>query len=328
LANDIRAAVIGLGKMGLLHASTLGAMGGVKVVALCEKSRFLTRFARKAVPSVTVVEEVSQLAGKGLDVVFVTTPIPSHTPIVRQLYLEGIASNVFSEKTLSSNHSDSLELCSLAERASGVTMVGYQRRFGVTFAKARELLHEGSIGEAESFEAHAFSSDFAGVEGGDMLTGRGGVLRDLGSHAIDMALWFFGDLTPVRSTAPSPSSSVPTLPMTFGARTAGGLEGEIKASWSVKGYRMAEIGISVKGSRGMVSASDDMVVLTSADGATKRFYRQDLHDDVPFLLGGPEYFRQDAEMIRCLREGTSPEDSFLSASRVDGIIDAAESFLK
>jgi predicted dehydrogenase len=207
-------------------------------------------------------------------------------------------------------------------------MVGYQRRFAVSFAKVGELLKKGDLGDVSSFEAHAYSSDFAGVAGGNKVNARGGVLRDLGSHAIDLAISLFGDM----KVGPSPGS--PTLspneaaPLVFGAKTNGGLEGEFRVSWSVQGYRMPEIGISVEGDKGRLMANDDVVELTPKEGHPTRWYRQDLNDGVPFLLGGPEYYRQDEELVRCLREGRSPENAFSSASRTDRIIEDAEGLLK
>lgn len=328
MGNDISAGVIGLGKMGLLHASILSVMDGVKVTALCEKSTLISRFARKILPETSVVEDVAQLAGRGLDVVFVTTPIPTHFPIIQEVYSRQIVKHVFVEKTLASNRRESGELCSLAEHASGITMVGYQRRFAVTFAKARELLKKGALGDVVSFEAHAYSSDFAEGAGEGKGNARGGVLRDLGSHAIDLALWLFGDLKAGPYLDPLPLSPNAAAPVVFGAKTKGGLEGEFKVSWSVPGYRMPEIGISVEGGDGRLMANDDVVELTPKASPPTRWYRQDLSDGVPFLLGGPEYYRQDEEVVRCLREGRSPENSFSSASKTDRIIDDAEGFLK
>jgi predicted dehydrogenase len=275
-------------------------------------------------PEASVVQDLSRLAGKGLDVIFVTTPIPSHFSIIKEVYSRQIARHVFVEKTLTSSYGDSKELCSMAEKVSSITMVGYQRKFGVTYAKAREVLRTGAVGNLTSFEAHAFSSDFAQGVGGGKGDARGGVLRDLGSHAIDMALWFFGDLEAGPPLSSSPSAADGAQPLALGAKTAGGIEGVLRASWSVPGYRMAEIGISVEGDRGTLSANDDMVELNMKGAPPTRWYRQDLDDGVPFLLGGPEYYRQDAELVRCLREGRSAENSFESASRVDQIIGAAE----
>jgi predicted dehydrogenase len=68
-------------------------------------------------------------------------------------------------------------------------MVGYMKRFGVTFAKAKNLLNQGTIGDITSFEAYAYSSYFHGVKRNpDASVNREGVLKDLGAHTIARAL--------------------------------------------------------------------------------------------------------------------------------------------
>jgi len=39
-------------------------------------------------------------------------------------------------------------------------MVGYMKRFAITFTKAKSILDQGTLGEITSFDAHAYSSDF------------------------------------------------------------------------------------------------------------------------------------------------------------------------
>jgi predicted dehydrogenase len=101
-----------------------------------------------------------ELSDLGLDAVYVTTPISCHFAVVKSVYNLKVASNVFVEKPLASNYGEARELCDLARRLGGVNMVGYMRRFSVTFRKAKELLNQGVIGEPVSFSAYAYSSDF------------------------------------------------------------------------------------------------------------------------------------------------------------------------
>ena len=131
--------VVGLGKMGVLHASILSAIPSVKVVALCEKSAIVGGFAHRLLPEVHVTSSLRTFADLRLDAVFVTTPIPTHYEIVREVVSDGIARNVFTEKTLTSSHDESQDLCQLAG-PSLCTMVGYHRRYAVTFNRAKALL--------------------------------------------------------------------------------------------------------------------------------------------------------------------------------------------
>jgi len=47
LDKKVRVAVVGLGKMGMLHAGILGVLPNVELVALCEKSRIIRKFSKK-----------------------------------------------------------------------------------------------------------------------------------------------------------------------------------------------------------------------------------------------------------------------------------------
>jgi len=72
--STVRVAVIGLGKMGLLHASLLSAMPEVKLCAVCDKSKLILRISRKIFRDVQVVDDLQKLAGSNIDAVYVTTP--------------------------------------------------------------------------------------------------------------------------------------------------------------------------------------------------------------------------------------------------------------
>src|SRR3990172_8298752 len=151
--------------MGLLHASLLNVFPNVKLVALCDKSVLMNRIFKKVFSSkeLQVVNAVEKLAGLKLDAVYVTTPISSHFPIIRSLYEQEIANNIFVEKTLASDFNGAKQLCEHARKAGGVNMVGYMKRFSVVFGKAKELLTQKTLGELCSFKAYAYSSDFMGL---------------------------------------------------------------------------------------------------------------------------------------------------------------------
>ena len=73
-------------------------------------------------------------------------------------------------------------------------MVGYMKRYSVVFGKAKQLLMEGNLGEPQSFKAYAFSSDFLGLTKESKSSApRGGAIRDIGCHIIDLMLWLLGD---------------------------------------------------------------------------------------------------------------------------------------
>ena len=135
----------------------------LRPLADCEQvfDRIVRRFARNALPGVKVVSDVADLAEMDLDAVYVATLPASHHPVVRTVYEGGIARHVFVEKSLASSHSEAVDMCRLAEAHGGVSVVGFQKRFGGMFRKTKELLDEGTLGDVTSFDAYAYSSDFA-----------------------------------------------------------------------------------------------------------------------------------------------------------------------
>lgn len=323
MTRRLRFAVVGLGKMGLLHASLLNVFPEVELVALCEKSRLMSRLFRKVFSNsnVLIVDNVEKLRGLDLDAVYVTTPIHSHSPIIKQVYLNNIARNVFTEKTLASNYDQSRELCDLAKKFDSVNMVGYMKRFSVVFQKAKELLTQGDLGKPERFKAYAYSSDFLGLtKESKSSASRGGALSDLGCHTIDMALWMFGQLkvsgvlSVVRNEAGTETS------ISFTGKNSDGLEGQFDVSQSMAGYRMPEFGLQIEFPKGKIEVNDDRLRLTLADGSQRKWYRHNLNDGVNFSIGDPEYFREDEAFIDSLLTGKQCESSFEEASVVNYII--------
>lgn len=314
-------AVVGLGKMGLLHAGILSVLPNVELIALCEKSSLVRKVSKNMFNAVHIVDGIEKLSGLNLDVVYVTTPITFHFPIIKAVYSEKMAPNIFVEKTLASSFNEARELCELARRFDGVTMVGYQRRFSVTYRKAKNLLDQKVIGELVSFEAYAYSSDFLEIENNSRArASRAGTLRDLGCHVIDVALWFFGDMQ-VKSVKFGTSNSCSESSIYFECTKSDGLDGKFNVSQSMENYRMPEVGLLINGYLGTIELNDDKLDLKLKDGRSFTWYRHDLCDNVAFLLGTPEYFREDDYFIKSVLQGHAAEPSFDTALKVDYLID-------
>jgi len=320
--DNYRVGVIGLGKMGLLHASILNVLPNAQLVVLCDKSRMLRKFLKGVFKEIRLVDDVEKLSDLNLDAVYVTTPIPAHFPIAKTIYSKKIARNLFVEKTLASNYDTAKELCDLANSYGGVNMVGYMRRFSVIFRKAKSLLDQEKIGELVSFNATSYSSDFAEIKNGSKIaSSRGGVLNDLGSHVIDVALWFFGDLHIESANLESLSEDRSEDSANFGVRNSSGLKGNFDVSWCMEGYRMPEVSFSIVGSKGIIEVNDDKLELKQKTGKTSAWYRQNLDDYANFWLGGPEFFRENEHFIESAINGKNAEPNFYTASKVDRMIE-------
>src|SRR5665647_688621 len=113
----LNVAVVGVGKMGLVHASIFSTLPNVELVALCDKSNLIRKFCNKLLSNITIIDDIAKMSELDIDIVCVTTPIPSHYSIIKNLYSTIKSPNIFVEKTLSSSYSDSEKLCELASNS-------------------------------------------------------------------------------------------------------------------------------------------------------------------------------------------------------------------
>jgi predicted dehydrogenase len=303
-------------------------MPSIEVIALCEKSFLLVRFVKKLFKKAKVVDDVTKLADLDLDSVYVTTPIPTHFPVVKAIYLKKVTRNLFVEKTLASSWEKAEELCDLAQTFGGVNMVGYVKRFSLTFGKAKSLLDQGILGELNYFDAHAYSSDFSRIQkGSKMSRSRGGVLGDLGSHVIDLALWFFDDFEVQSASLKSILNETGEDSVNFKVKKLR-LEGTVHVSWCMDDYRMPSFGLIITGSAGTLKVNDYSLDLKLSNGNSYRWFRHDLNDHVNFLLGESEYYREDEAFVKSVLNGGKVEPSFVTASKVDRVIDQVKDKVK
>ncbi len=321
-----RVAVIGLGKMGLLHASLLNTMPEVELVALCEKSGLIRRFSKNILAGIPVVNSADKLAGYDIDAAYITTPPSSHHAIIDTVLARGICPNLFVEKPLADHIAGSRYLENLPTRLgiNSINMVGYNRRFSVTLKKAKEIIEEGTLGEPISFEAYGYSSDFQS-EDDDGRRGRGGVIKDLASHAIDLVIWYVGNVSVESIVSSRVSNSGAIDSAVFQVGTSKGLRGQIRASWIESDYRLPEIGFIMKGNKGLtLVVNEDVLELRSNNGEKRVWYKHDLNDTVNFLLGGADYLREDEAFIDAISSGKAVEPNFSTALKVDEIIHDVE----
>ena len=320
----LKIAVVGLGKMGLLHSSILSTFPNTELVAVCDKSALMDRLYKKIFSplGVKVIDDSGKLSSFDLDAVYVTTPISSHSIIVKNILTEGKIRNLFVEKTLAQDYAQAKELCSLSKQANAITMVGYMKRFSVIFGKAKELLDKGELGEPLSFKAYAYSSDFLGItkESKSSAT-RGGAVRDSGCHLIDLALWLLGDFEVNQIISREDTLIGSETFISFSTKGSMGLEGMIDISQKMQNYRMPEFGLSINCSKGLIEVNDDRLFLSLPNGDKKKWYKHDLNDGVDFFLGESEYFRENKEFVTAVTEKRTCQPNFDTASKVDLVID-------
>jgi hypothetical protein len=130
-------------------------------------------------------------------------------------------------------------------------------------------------------------------------------------------LWFFRDFEVLSTGQPSLTDIQNTV--NFRVKSDK-LEGAFDISWCKEGFHVPEFGLSIQGSKGQIKVDDDVLELETSSGESIHWYKHDLKDNVGFLLGAPEYYREDEYFIRSILSGVGTKIDFSSASKVDYII--------
>ncbi len=132
------------------------------------------------------------LADPAVDVVSVCTPNANHEEMVIAALNAG--KHVYIDKPLTTDSESAKRIVEAAKKASGKTRMVFNNRYTPAVLRAKELIEEGRIGEILSFEVrylHSGSVDPNRPIGWKQQM-QGGVLLDLGSHALDLLTWLIG----------------------------------------------------------------------------------------------------------------------------------------
>ena len=132
-----------------------------------------------------------------VDAVVVITPEAMHHPITMAALEAGL--HVMCEKSMALNADQARQMRDAAEASGLVTMVGYIWRWVPPFNYVHHLIEQGYIGHCH--HAHFLQQNGGGLDPSygwrfDPAQGHG-MLGDLGSHMIDLARWYVGDIARV-----------------------------------------------------------------------------------------------------------------------------------
>lgn len=131
-----------------------------------------------------------------IDLVDICTPNIYHKDGILKALAAG--KNVYCDKPLAASYNEAKEILKALENTSVTTQMALQYRCYPATMRAHELIAEGRLGKIFSFRAtdlHASGVDPKKPIGWkqDKKYGGGGVLFDLGSHAIDLVYFMLGE---------------------------------------------------------------------------------------------------------------------------------------
>lgn len=328
----IKTGIIGLGKMGLSHASIINAHPDLELIAVCDSSAFILE-AMKRYGNYKVYTDFKKMIDENeLNALFVATPTKFHADMV--LYAMERYVHVFCEKPLSLTTSQGIKLVNTANEKKLVNQVGYHNRFIGTFNYLKEVVSSGVLGNIYHFLGEAY---------GPVVTKRkdstwrsessegGGCLFDYASHVINLIEYVLSSIKTVDGVMLKKIFSKSVEDAVYcGMYLDNGISGILNVNWSDDTYRKMSTQITVLGTEGKVICDAQEIKIYLKNDSQKLSlekgwnikYITDLTQPVKFYLRGEEYSAQVDYFANCIRNNSSDSVcSFASALQTDEVIE-------
>lgn len=183
----LRFALLGAGRIGLVHAKAIAANPAAELVAVADArpdaaKALIASFGgeRRAVDDIAAADDI--------DAVLICTPTNTHADLIETFARAGKA--IFCEKPIDLNVAR-VKACLAVVDAAGVRlMVGFNRRFDPHFIALKQTIVAGKIGQVEMIN---ITSRDPGAPPPAYIKASGGIFRDMTIHDFDMARFLLGE---------------------------------------------------------------------------------------------------------------------------------------
>ena len=328
----IKAAIIGLGRMGVSHFAIVNAHPDVNLVSICEPNTFVASAVEKYSGIDCHKDFKKMIDSVDLDCVFITTPTRFHFEMVHYALEAGL--HVFVEKPFCLNPEDGKTLVDLAARKQVVNQVGYHNRFIGTFREARRLIESDALGEVYHVLGEAYGPVVLKAKGktwrSDTSEG-GGCLYDYATHVVNLIQFMVGSPESVSGVVLKTIYSAGVDDAVYGTlHYTNGMSGQLSVNWSDETYRKMSTKITVLGKKGKIIVdAQELKVYFRQEPVEYRYKKgwnmlwvTDLSPAVGFYLRGEEYSAQIEYFVDCIKSKSFENiNSFANAHATDCVAD-------
>ncbi|MFC7388341.1 Gfo/Idh/MocA family protein [Sphaerisporangium rhizosphaerae] len=176
----MRVGLLGLGRIGAFHATTLAAHPEVDELIVSDADEVRAK---------EVAGRVGALVGDAFqtDAVVVATPTSTHAELILRACEAGVP--VFCEKPVAPTIEETTRVLRAADRSGVLVHIGFQRRFDAGYAEARRALAGGELGDLH--RVHMLTAD-PRPPAAEYIPLSGGIYRDCHIHDFDILRWVTG----------------------------------------------------------------------------------------------------------------------------------------
>jgi len=273
----LKIGIIGCG--GIANQKHLPALAKLKdkveLVAFCDIELERAEQAAKeyGTDDAFVCEDYKELLkDNSIDVIHVLTPNISHSYITVDSLEAG--KHVMCEKPMAINYEEGKKMLDAAKRTGKKLTVGYQNRFRADSLATYQACQENRLGDIYMAKAHAVRRRGVPTWGvfPDKEKQGGGPLIDIGTHALDLTLWFMDNYKP-KSVFGSTYQKLKDKPEgnMFGPWDPDAFETEDSAFGFIKMENGATIYLEAAWALNMINPKEAQVTLCGTEGGAEMF---------------------------------------------------------
>jgi myo-inositol 2-dehydrogenase/D-chiro-inositol 1-dehydrogenase len=265
----ITVGVLGAGRIGRLHTENLFRMPGVRVKSIADPYADFSAWPPKDVA--TGPDPGLVLDDPEIEAVLICSPTPTHAPFTEAAAKAG--KHIFCEKPVDLDPDRIRRTLEVVEDAGVKMQVGFNRRFDPTFARVRQAVTDGDIGDIQIVKITSRDPEAPPVS---YVQTSGGMFLDMTIHDFDMVRFVTGSeveevhamgavlIDPAIGEAGDVDTAITTLKMANGALAV--IENSRQA---VYGYDQR---VEVFGSKGSAEAANETAnrVTLSGVGGVRR----------------------------------------------------------
>ena len=190
---DIKVGIVGLGRLGSVHAQNLAfKIPGCKLVAACSLEQKELDWAKDYLKVEYTTTDYKKMVDEAdIEAVVIVSSSPEHCWMIE--YALDAGKHVFTDKPLGC----SLEECKRAEAAverhpDKLFFLGFMRRYDPSYADAKAQIDAGHIGKPYLVKATGLDPEALVESCIKFSKTSGGIFIDAASHDIDLMRWFLG----------------------------------------------------------------------------------------------------------------------------------------
>jgi myo-inositol 2-dehydrogenase/D-chiro-inositol 1-dehydrogenase len=181
----ITTGVVGVGRIGKLHADNLLRLEGVRLKAVADPFLEPEEWTPRGIEAFR--EPESLIEDDEIEAVLICSPTPTHAPLIELAARAG--KHIFCEKPIDLDPERIRETLAVVAQAGIKLQIGFNRRFDPTFARLRRAIENGEVGDLHLVKIVARDPEPPPIE---YVESSGGMFLDMTIHDFDMVRFLSG----------------------------------------------------------------------------------------------------------------------------------------